>query len=273
MRRKEISVSISVALAAGLFAGYLLFPPADGKSDSRPPKAREDTRFDTGEKPSVFVEARVSDMDAGNGWALMASEEIARRKPPEAVKDCRALHKWALAQGAFPVGNAVHTLSLSANFATDVRITSMKMKRHLLSDLEKSRLPVARLSCLPEAGSVVHMRDPGDLPTADEMNDSQSGSNEMHRVSRLKKAEQHILVNMMGTTGPFTYSLTLGLDTSIGYQKVVVDGGDRPLLGTEDGGGMGYWPAQYTWTMTPERTFTQCPEVKNVVPGQEQKCF
>ncbi|MCM2386807.1 hypothetical protein [Streptomyces albipurpureus] len=76
----------------------------------------------------------------------------------------------------------------------------------------------------------------------------------------------------IGMPDVFTYSLTIGLDTSIGYRQVVVDGGDRPLLGAEDGAGMGYWPAMYTWTMTPKRTLRQCQEERDVRPGQEPRC-
>jgi hypothetical protein len=53
---------------------------------------------------------------------------------------------------------------------------------------------------------------------------------------------------------------------------VPVNGGDDVFFATEDGGGMGYWPATTTWTMSPARTRTHCPAVTDPAPDRQPGC-
>ncbi|MEU5398050.1 hypothetical protein ABZ348_01935 [Streptomyces sp. NPDC005963] len=273
MHRKGSLISITAALTAGLIAGYLLFPSTHSTPGSKPPKKHEKDHLATGEKPEFSVKLGMSDLGTEKGWVLMASEELARRDPPAAVRDCRSMHKWALAQGAVPTVSALHTLTLSANFATNIRITSIEMRKdHLPRSPDVSRAPVIRLSCLPRPGSKMFWHDPGDFSTVD--TDGYSSHPSVingHKVSQLKEAQQNVLVDLTGSTGPFRYSLTIGLETSIRHKKVIVSDDDGPLLGTEDGAAIGYWPAEYIWTMSP-RNLLQCQEQRDVRPGQKPKC-
>ncbi|MGW6455712.1 hypothetical protein ACWF94_07240, partial [Streptomyces sp. NPDC055078] len=227
-----------------------------------------------GERPRVSVGIRLGETGKDESWTLMASEEIARRDPPAEVKDCREMRRWALAQGAVPTWRVLHTLDISANFSTDVRITSMALERDdSYEPGDPALAPVARLSCLPRRGSRISWRDPEAVSVVDgEEYLSNPNAPREYKVSRLKGAREIILVDLTGSPGPFTYRLRIGLETSVGLHEVVASGDAAPLVGAEDGAGMGYWPAQYTWTMAPSRTLKQCPEVRDVRPGRVAEC-
>ncbi|MEO3974987.1 hypothetical protein [Streptomyces sp. CAU 1734] len=274
MQRKGMWISITAALTAGLVAGHLLFPSAEGESGAKPPGKRQKGHLATGEKPKLSVKVGLSDLGTEKGWILMTSEELARRNLPATIRDCRSMYKWALGQGAVPVMRTLHTLTLSANFATSIRITSIEMKKNPLpGSADASRAPIARLACLPRPGAEIPWHDPQDFSTVDSDGYiSHPNAINGHKVSRLEEAQQNVLVDLTGSPGPFRYNLTIGLETSIRHEVVVVSGEDGPLLGTEDGAGIGYWPAEHTWTMSP-RSVLRCQEQRDVRPGQKPKCF
>ncbi|MFJ4771085.1 hypothetical protein ACIP88_18575 [Streptomyces uncialis] len=271
-RRRGIYLFL-VALAAGLLTGHFLFPADEGGPDALPPKQSEKPRAAGGEKPRVSVGIRLGETGEDESWILMASAEIARRDPPAEVTDCREMRRWALAEGAVPTWRALHTLDISVNFSTDVIITSMALERDSYEQGDPALAPVARLSCLPRPGARISWRDPEAVPVVDgeEYLWSPDASLE-YKVSRLKGASQNILVDLTGSPGQFTYRLRIGLETSLGSREVVASGEAGPLIGAEDGAGMGYWPAQYTWTMAPKRTLKHCPEVRDVRPGRAAEC-
>jgi hypothetical protein len=272
-RRGGISLLL-VVLAAGLLTGHFLFPADGGGPDAPPSKQSEKPHAAGGEKPRVSVGIRVGETGKDESWILMASAEIARRDPPAEVTDCREMRRWALAQGAVPTWRALHTLDISANFSTDVIITSMALERDAYEKGDPARAPVARLSCLPRPGARISWPDPEAVSVVDgeEYRRSPDAPRE-HKVSRLKGASENIMVNLTGSPGQFTYRLRIGLETSLGSREVVASGEAGPLVGAEDGAAMGYWPAQYTWTMAPKRTLKQCPEVRDVRPGRVAECF
>ncbi|WP_106614170.1 hypothetical protein [Saccharothrix carnea] len=258
---KARTTVIVVCCAAALVAGLLLLRRSD--PDSPPPS-------EATAEPQVHV--TVSDRDTGQGWFLMVSEEIAHRTPPDDVADCRALHAWALREGALPVGDTAHTITFSAGRHTTIESTYVRVVPDPTPYPAAGGAPVVRLRCLPEAGATPPFPDPEDVDFRVNGDARPVTFDERHHVGPGSDAAFDVVVDLTGTTGPFAYRVEVGIAEGGGFRMVPVNGGDDVFFATEDGGGMGYWPATTTWTMNPTRTSTHCPAASDPGPDQQVGC-
>lgn len=255
--------AIAVCFAAALVASLLVLR----RSDAPPP-----THVTPTAEPDVRVGVEVSGRDAAKGWFLMASEEVARRTPPEDVVDCRGLHAWALREGALPVGAAAHTITFSADHRTAVESTYVRVVADPTPYPAGGGAPVVRLLCLPEAGATPVFPAPGDVDFRVNGDSRPVTFDQRHEVAPGHDAGFDVVIDLTGTTGPFAYRVEVGIAEGGEFRMAPVNGGDGVLFATEDGGGMGYWPATTTWTMKPTRTRTHCPAVSNPSPDRQVQC-
>ncbi|MFJ6676094.1 hypothetical protein ACIQMJ_33760 [Actinosynnema sp. NPDC091369] len=246
---------VAACCAAGLVAGLLVW------RRSVPEVPAE---------PVVRVRVEVGDRDTDRGWLLMASEVLARRTPPEDVADCRALHAWALREGALPVGVAAHTITLSTDRVTAIESTYVRVVPDPTPYPADAGAPVVRLRCLPHAGAVPAFPNPADVDFRVHDDPRPVTFGERRQVGPDADAAFDVLVDLTGTTGPFAYRVEVGVTEGGGFRMVPVD--DDVLFATEDGGGMGYWPATTTWTMSPARTRVHCPAVADPGPDRPVDC-
>ncbi|WP_157619936.1 hypothetical protein [Saccharothrix sp. NRRL B-16348] len=253
---------LAVCVAAGLVASLLLFR----RSGPDAPPATSET---PAAGANVRVGVGISDHEAERGWFLMASEEVARRTPPEDVADCRALHAWALREGALPVGDAAHTVTFSANHRTTIESTYMRVVPDP-TPYPDEQAPVVRLLCLPRPGATPPFPEPGDARFRVNGDSRPFTFQERHQVAPDADAEFDVVIDLTGSTGPFAYRVEIGVAEGGEFRMVPVNDGDDVFFATEDGGGMGYWPATTTWTMSPTRTRTHCPAVTD--PNPDQQC-
>ncbi|MCE6998139.1 hypothetical protein LZG04_25565 [Saccharothrix sp. S26] len=261
--KARTTVVLAACFAAALVASLLLWR----RSGSQPPPPP-----DVAAEPTVEVGVRVGDRDADRGWFLMASEEVAQRTPPDDVVDCRALHAWALREGALPVGQAAHTITFSANHRTAIESTYVRIAPDPTPYPADRGAPVVRLLCLPRAGAAPAFPDPADVDFRVNGDPRPVTFDQRHEVAPGADASFDVVVDLTGTTGPFAYRVEVGIAEGGEFRMVGVNGGDGVFFATEDGGGMGYWPATTTWTMGPARTRTHCPAVSNPMPDQRVEC-
>ncbi|MGW4116439.1 hypothetical protein ACWEFJ_36665 [Actinosynnema sp. NPDC004786] len=252
---------VAVCAAAVLAAGVIVWRP---RSEPPPP--------DTPAEPTVRVNVTVSDHDTDRGWFLMAPQEVADRTPPADVVDCRGLHAWALREGALPVGDAAHTITLSADRRTTIESTYVRIvpdPTPYPGD-DRAAAPVVRLRCLPEPAATPPLTRPDRVDFAVNGDAAPRTFPERHEVGPGEDARFDVVVDLTGTTGPFAYRVEVGVVEGGGFRMVPVNDGDDVFFATEDGGGMGYRPATTTWTMHPVRTRTACPPMTD--PGPEVTC-
>ncbi|MER5265994.1 hypothetical protein ABTZ99_28300 [Actinosynnema sp. NPDC002837] len=255
---------LAVCVAAGLVASLVLLRrsgPDAPSSSSDTPTTRADVR----------VGVRISDREAEQGWFLMASQDVARRTPPEDVSDCRALHAWALREGALPVGDAAHTVTFSADRRTTIESTYMRVVPDP-TPYPGEHAPVVRLVCLPRPGATPPFPEPAEARFRVNSGSGPVTFEERHQVEPGADAGFDVVLDLTGTTGPFAYRVEVGVAEGGDFRMVPVNGGDDVFFATEDGGGMGYRPATTTWTMSPTRTRTDCPAVTDPGPNQEPAC-
>ncbi|MFE9747859.1 hypothetical protein ACFYOT_23385 [Saccharothrix saharensis] len=253
--------TVAVCGAAVLVAGLLVFR---WSGPDAPP--------DVPAEPVVRVRVGIGDRDTERGWLLMASEQVARRTPPEDVVDCRALHAWALREGALPVGVAAHTIRISADRDTAIESTSVRVVPDPTHYPADGGAPVVRLRCLPRVGAAPAFPDPADVDFRVDDTPRRVTFDQRRRVAPGADAAFDVLVDLTGTTGPFAYRVEVGVDAGGGIRMVPVNDGHDVFFATEDGGGMGYWPATTTWTMSPARTRTHCPAVSDPGPDRSVDC-
>ncbi|WP_170185336.1 hypothetical protein [Saccharothrix texasensis] len=226
-------------------------------------------------EPRIDVGIAPGALDADAGWVLMASEDLARATPPDDVVDCRGLREWALREGALPVGDAPHTIGITANYRTTVESVQV----HVVSDPAPytGGTPSVRLVCLP--------RPDADLPfpESDAARIKAGGGTGLpfsrvpervalpgpHEVTPRSPAEVEVVVDLTGTPGPFAYRIGIDVVEQNELRRFPMT---EPMFATEDGGGMGYWPATATWTMSPDRTRTYCEPVTNPAPDAKPTC-
>ncbi|MFD0204855.1 MULTISPECIES: hypothetical protein [Saccharothrix] len=257
------TAAIVVCCAAALVASLLLLRRSG--PDAPPPS-------EATAEPQVDVGVTVSGRDAGEGWFLMASEEVAHRTPPDDVADCRALHAWALGEGALPVGDTTHTITFSANRRATIESTYVRVVPDPTPYPAAGGAPVVRLRCLPEADATPPFPGPEDVDFRVNGDARPRTFGEQHHVGPGSDAGFDVVVDLTGTTGPFAYRVEVGIAEGGAFRMLPVNGGDDVFFATEDGGGMGYWPATTTWTMSPTRTSTRCPAVSDPGPDQQVGC-
>lgn len=262
----------------GLVAGLAVWWEPRGP---RPSPAEPETSWSAvpAREPEIRVGVRVGDRSAEDGWTLMASEELARATPPDDVVDCRGLQEWALREGALPAGHATHTITLSANYSTTVESVRVEVSPDP-APYPKTGAdgPRVRLTCLPRPDAQVPLPDPGAPLFAGYREPSMFDPayrsltlTEPHAIKPGSPADVEVVVDLRGSTGPFAYRFDISIVEGNESRVVPVDGG-APLFATEDGGGMGYWPATALWTMSPTRTHTYCDAVSDPAPGREPTC-
>lgn len=222
------------------------------------------------------IDARVAPgaLDDGAGWVLMAAEDLARAEPPDDVVDCGGLRDWALREGAVPAGNAPHSIEVTANYRTTVQTVHVRV----LPDPTpySGKPPTVRLACLPRPDAVLPFPEPdaarvkvnGEPSLLDPVQ-KQTTLYRPHEVRPRSPAELEVVVDLTGSTGPFAYRVEIDVVEQNEFRGRAASG---PLFATEDGGGMGYWPATATWTMSPSRTHVYCEPVTNPTPGTEPTC-
>ncbi|WP_141983605.1 hypothetical protein [Saccharothrix saharensis] len=259
--RRRTSAVIAVCGAAVLLAGLLVVR-----------RSGPGTAPDVPAEPVVRVRVGIGDRDAERGWLLMASEQVARRTPPGDVVDCRALHAWALREGALPVGVAAHTITFSADRDTAIESTYVRIVPDPTPYPADGGAPVVRLRCLPRAGAAPAFPDPADVDFRVVDGSRPVTFGERRQVAPGADAAFDVLVDLTGTTGPFAYRVEVGVGEGGGFHILPVNDGDDVFFATEDGGGMGYWPATTTWTMGPTRARTHCPAVSDPDPGRSVDC-
>jgi hypothetical protein len=202
----------------------------------------------------------------------MASEEVARRTPPGDVVDCRGLHAWALGEGALPVGEAAYTITFSANHRTTIESTYVRIVPDPTPYPADRGAPVVRLLCVPVAGATPDFPDPAEVDFQVNGDPRPVTFDQRRPVAPDADAAFDVVVDLTGTAGPFAYRVEIGIAEGGEFRMVPVNGGDDVFFATEDGGGMGYWPATTTWTMSPTRTRTHCPAASNPMPDQRVEC-
>lgn len=265
-------------LVAGLVAGLAVWREPRVPQDP-PTPLKTSWSAVPAQEPEIGVGVRVGGRSAEDGWVLMASEALARATPPDDVVDCRGLQEWALREGALPAGAATHTITVSANYHTTVESVFVEVSPdpapypRTLADR-----PRVRLACLPRPGAQVPLPDPdrpefvvNREPSTFESAYRSVTLSEQHAVTPGSPADVEVVVDLRGATGPFAYRFGIGLTEGSEFRMVPVNGG-APMFATEDGGGMGYWPATALWTMSPTRTHTYCEAVSNPAPDQEPTC-
>lgn len=138
-------------------------------------------------------------------------------------------------------------------------------------------VPKVRLICLPWPGAQIPY-DPEAPRVVVNGRTSSFGKSgptavliERHRLTPRSSADVEVVVDFRGWTGPSAYRVEVRVGED-GGSRVVPVNGDAPMFGTEDGGGMGYWPATALWTMSPTRTHTYCDAVSNPAPDQKPTC-
>ncbi len=263
--KTRTTAAIAACLAAGLVASLLVLWRSRSEAPTPP---------DVPAEPAVRVGVRVSDRDVDEGWFLMASEEVARRAPPDDVRDCRSLHTWALREGALPVGHTAHTITFSSDRRTAVDSTYVRIVPDPTPYPAGGGAPVVRLLCLPGAGAAQPFPDPAEVDFRVNGDPRPLTFEERHQVEPGADAAFDVVVDLTGTTGPFAYRVEVGVAEGGTFRLVPVNGGDDVFFATEDGGGMGYWPATTTWTMSPTRTRTRtdCPAVSDPSPDERPDC-
>ncbi|ROP35635.1 hypothetical protein [Saccharothrix texasensis] len=255
---------LAVCVAAGLVASLLVFR----RSSSEPPPPVPDAPT---AGAGVRVGVAISDHGTEQGWFLMASQDVARRTPPDDVADCRALHAWALREGALPVGDTAHTVTFSADHRTTIESTYVRVVPDP-TPYPAEQPPAVRLRCLPRPGATPPFPEPGEARFRVNGGSRPLTFEERRQVEPGVDARFDVVVDLTGTTGPFAYRVEIGIAEGGGFRMVPVNGGDDVLFATEDGGGMGYWPATTTWTMGPTRTRTDCPAATDPAPDGQAEC-
>ncbi|MEU4804944.1 hypothetical protein [Actinosynnema sp. NPDC023587] len=213
-------------------------------------------------------------LDDDAAWVLMASEDLAHAEPPDDVTDCGALRDWALREGALPAGDAPHTIEVEANYRTTLEAVHVRVAPDPTPYSGKA--PIVRLMCLPRPDSAPAAPGPDAVrfkvngePSPFDPVYKQASLPGRHEVRPRSPAELEVVIDLSGSPGPFAYRVEVDVVEQNEFRKIPVG---EPLFATEDGGGMGYWPATATWTMSPDRTHTYCEPVRDPAPDAKPTC-
>ncbi|MGM1063234.1 hypothetical protein [Saccharothrix sp. Mg75] len=267
----------TVVLATGFVVGLLVGLAVLWETRSAVPTPEPSTGWSPvpAQEPEIEVAVVVGGRGVDEGWVLLAPEALARSTPPDDVVDCPGLQAWALREGALPAGVAEHTITLSANYSTTVESVHVRVSPDPAPYREAGGgPPKVRLACLPRPGAQLPFPDHDSMRLS--VHDERSGQRSTvlsgpHEVTPRSPAELGVAVDLTGTSGPYAYRVEVGITEGNEFREVPVNGGG-PLFATEDGGGMGYWPATATWTMSPTRTHSYCGAVENPAPDEEPVC-
>lgn len=270
-----------VGLTVGLTVGFTVFVDQQPDNSSQsPPSLPASTPVSPTSNYGgpITVSADIVNMNPREGWVLMADEDLAQHRPPANVTNCHQLFTWALSQGAMTTLVAEHALTIRASRDVYVRIVGLEVRQQT-EQAEAGRTPPARLGCQSSDGPTTSTTTPEErlpkketVPIGHVPSESDTGYFEEFRLAAGEVVQEHFLVEPLWGPGQYGYVISAKIQVDGQESTFKLDAGGWPFRWSEDGGGMGYWPASYTWRFSPEPVYTHCLQGNQTDATQRPEC-
>jgi hypothetical protein len=276
-RRWVVWIPVIAGLMIGVLVGTVLFdtqqdtaplsdtaprPDTASESDGTPEETAPQRQTAPPQADPVSVSAG---LESSTAWALIAGEDLARRRPPDDVTSCRTLFTWAVAGGAALIFESVHVLTVRAAEDVHVELLGIEARQQPVRTGTSSE-PPARFMCQPDSASSSAPQEKETLPRAPTTPAGATGAPptffDEFRLPSEGEVRVRFFVEPLIGPGQYEYLIVATLRINGVEKTFELEAGGQPFRQSEDGGGMGYAPPSYTWTFSPEPSYMHCPEVR-----------
>lgn len=235
-----------------------------GPRQDTAPREGASSRQTPAPKPSVGPVSLSVDIEAPSAdWAFMADEGLAQRRPPDDVTSCRTFFAWALSQGSAPIFQSVHVLTIRASRDVHIELLGLEARQLPTQTAIPPTRPV-RLTCQQSDYWTSTPEQQEKLPKVPTTPAEETGGLDMGEefyVAAGELVRDRFLVEPLVGPGQYDYTIVAKLELDGEEKTFQLDAGGQPFRQSEDGAGMGYAPASYAWTFSPEPSYVHCPEI------------